>query len=220
MPIYSFPSIGNPSSASTRSVMLALGLVMLSLFSGFGVMYLIGLLGVNASYLLWIPVLTTAPAVVFAMFAVVHDEAKREAHFRDMSTLVSDALLMATGLELNERDIRKMVDGDVITDVSGGTIHIEKQVNGRSSIMTLIRDAGPDESVQDELDHLVGEIKAETKEATVSKLDHHGLGTAVLPVQQAKVTPFAAPRKPDVAPDASKTSNPDKAGATVISASK
>ena len=200
--------------------MYALGLVMLSLFTGFGIMYLIGLLGVNASYLLWIPVLTTAPAVVFAMFAVVHDEAKREAHFRDMSALVADALIMATGIELSERDIRKMVDGDMISDVTGGSLRIEKQVNGRSAIMTLIRDGGPEENVQDELDNLVGEIKVETKDASVSKLEDHALGTAVLPVQQAKVTPFAAPRKPDVAPDASKTSNHDKAGSTVITASK
>lgn len=218
MPIYSFPVIGNPSSASTRSVMYALGLVMLSLLSGFGIMYLIGLLGVDTAHLIWIPVLSTAPAVVFAMFAVVHDEAKREAHFRDMSTLVADALLMSTGIELSERDIRKMVDGDVITDAAGGSLHIEKQVNGRNTIMTLIRDGGHEDPVQDELDQIVGEMKVDVKDTSTTKFDAH-TGTAIIPVQEQKV-PFGAPEKPSTSPDNAKSKAGEKPGATVITAVK
>jgi hypothetical protein len=199
--------------------MYALGLVMLSLLSGFGIMYLIGLLGVDTSYLIWIPVLSTAPAVVFAMFAVVHDEAKREAHFRDMSTLVADALLMSTGIELTERDIRKMVDGDVITDAAGGSLHIDKQVNGRNTIMTLIRDGGHEDPVQDELDQIVSEIKADTKDAHTTKFDVHGTSTAMIPVQQQKV-PFGTPQKPESAPENGKGKAGEKSGATPITAVK
>lgn len=185
MPIYSFPTIGNPSSASTKSVMMALGLVILSLFSGFGVMYLIGLLGIDARNLLWIPVIFAGPAVVFAMFAVVKDEAKREARFRDMSTLVSDALILATGVELSERDIRRMVEGDVI-DVEGGSLRIEAQQNGRSSLMTLIRDEYP-ENQEDNLPvhHATIEppVKAEQKKDAATS------GTSILPVQTKNPDP-------------------------------
>lgn len=141
MPIYSFPVIGNPSTASTRSVMYALAAVLMSLLSGFGVVYLLGLIGVDSGKLFWLPVLFMAPAVVFAMFAVVRAESNREAHFRDMSMLVSDAIVLNSGIELSERDIRRMVDGDEITDAEAGVMRIEIQSNGRNRAMVLVRDA-------------------------------------------------------------------------------
>lgn len=219
MPIYSFPTIGNPSSASTRSVMMALGLVMLSLFSGFGAIYLIGLLEVNTNNLLWIPVLFAGPAVVFAMFAVVKDEAKREARFRDMSTLVSDALVLATGIELNERDIRRMVEGDVI-DVDGGTLRVEQQQNGRSSTMTLIRDEYPAEAQTQESQLPVHHATIEPPvKAPQSKKDSDAAaGTSILPVQPKNLDPVT--QKHDVSPDLSKKPKLVPAGATSITASK
>ena len=214
MPIYSFPVIGNPSSASTRSVMMALGLVMLCLFSGFGAMYLIGLLGINTNNLLWIPVLFTAPSVVFAMFAVVKDESKREARFRDMSTLVSDALILATGIELSERDIRRMVEGDVI-DVEGGALHIEEQQNGRSSIMTLIRDEYP--ATQEHGIHVhEATIESPTRkpESKVGSGDTGAsTGTPLPPVQSKDLG--HAPQKPAASPDVTKKQIIAKSGAPV-----
>lgn len=219
MPIYSFPTIGNPSSASTRSVMMALGLVMLSLFSGFGAMYLVGLLGVNSNNLLWIPVLFAGPAVVFAMFAVVKDEAKREARFRDMSTLVSDALVLATGIELNERDIRRMVEGDVI-DIDGATLRVEQQQNGRSNTMTLIRDeypAEPQAAQEAQLPVHHATIEPPTKAPEVKK-DSSVAGTSILPVQPKNIDP--ATQKHDISSDLSKKPKLAPAGATSITASK
>jgi hypothetical protein len=217
LPIYSFPTIGNPSSASTRSVMMALGLVILSLFSGFGVMYLIGLLGINTNNLLWIPVLFTGPAVVFAMFAVVKDEAKREARFRDMSTLVSDALVLATGVELNERDIRRMVEGDVI-DIDGGTLRVEDQRNGRSNIMTLIRDEYTDPQ-EDKLH--IHEATVENPTPTTApetKTEPAATGTTILPVQSKNPDPST--QKHDTPPDVIRKPKLAPVGATSITASK
>lgn len=214
MPIYSFPVLGNPSSASTRSVMLALGLVMLSLFSGFGIMYLIGLMGIDTQSLLWVPVLTTAPAVVFAMFAVVNDEAKREARFRDMSQLVSDALALSTGIELGERDIRRMVDGDVITDAHGGNLHIEEQTNGRSTIMTLIREE-PAPLQQHWEDH-----NRHVEEHKDEKVDS-GLGTTSLPIQQSSKEATVTPLQPEASPSSGKAAKSGQSsGSTSLTAAK
>jgi hypothetical protein len=195
--------------------MMALGLVMLSLFSGFGVMYLIGLLGINTNNLLWIPVLFTGPAVVFAMFAVVKDEAKREARFRDMSTLVSDALVLATGVELNERDIRRMVEGDVI-DIDGGTLRVEGQQNGRSNIMTLIRDDYP-EPQEDKL-HVHKATVENPAPAPETKKDSATAGTTILPVQSKNLDPST--QKHDISPEVISKPKLAPVGASSITASK
>lgn len=212
LPIYSFPTIGNPSSASTRSVMMALGLVVLSLFSGFGVMYLVGLLGVDSSRLLWVPILFAGPAVVFAMFAVVKDEAKREARFRDMSMLVSDALVFTTGLELNERDIRRMVEGDVI-DVENGTLRIEQQQNGRSSIMTLIREEYPEPQEEQVPTHhatIEPPVKAPEPMKPEPAKEPSPTGTTLMPVLSKRPEPATqkqdiTAQKPKVVPMTSST---------------
>jgi hypothetical protein len=195
--------------------MMALGLVMLSLFSGFGVMYLIGLIGINTNNLLWIPVLFTGPAVVFAMFAVVKDEAKREARFRDMSTLVSDALVLATGVELNERDIRRMVEGDVI-DVEGGTLRVEEQQNGRSNIMTLIRDEYPE--VQEDKLHVHKATVEYPIHAPEPKVESGAAGTSILPVQTKNTDPST--QKHDISPDVVRKPKLTPVGAPSITASK
>lgn len=188
---------------------------MLSLFAGFGVMYLIGLLGINTNNLLWIPVLFTGPAVVFAMFAVVKDEAKREARFRDMSTLVSDALVLATGVELNERDIRRMVEGDVI-DVDGGTLRVEEQRNGRSNIMTLIRDEYP-ETQEDKLPFHKATVENPVH-VPETKSEPDAAGTTMLPVQTKNLDPST--QKYDISPDVVRKPKLTPVGAPSITTSK
>ena len=165
MPVYSFPVIGNPSTASTRSVMLALAAVLMSLLSGFGIVYLLGLIGADSSKLFWLPILFMTPAIIFAMFAVVRAESSREAHFRDMSTLVSDAIVLNSGIELSERDIRRMVDGDEITDAEAGVMRIEIQSNGRNRAMVLIRDLPSGEHNQKEDYNPMREFESDINES-------------------------------------------------------